>query len=176
MSMQEASRLASSLYSSGNNLSRSASSVGERQSQALTIPLLPKRAETFSGFDQSITPNEPGMEVGSSGRPQNVKEIDLLGNNNGEEQFELLSGRTCTHPNAIKQNQIPSDQPTAMQAAFGDMSLSTQGSSNPSLLPPPLLSLDPNQQQAAFQMTHYLNSLMCMVSEHFTSLERYYYY
>jgi hypothetical protein len=74
-------------------------------------------------------------------------------------------------PNAIKQNQIPSDQPTAMHAAFGDMSLSTQGSSNPSLLPPPLLSLDPNQQQAAFQMTHYLNSLMCMVSEHFTSLE-----
>ena len=173
MSLQEASRLASSLYSSGNNLSRSASSVGERQSQALTIPLLPKRAETFSGFDQ--TPNPPEMEVGSSGHPQNVKEIDLLGNNNGEEQFELLSGRT-THPNATKQNQIPSDQPTTMQASFGDMSLSTQGSSNPSLLPPPLLTLDPTQQQAAFQMTHYLNSLMCMVSEHFTSLERYYYY
>ena len=38
---------------------------------------------------------------------------------------------------------------------------------------PPLLHLDPEQQQAAVQMTHYLNSLMCMVSEHFTSLERY---
>ncbi len=37
---------------------------------------------------------------------------------------------------------------------------------------PPFLNLDPDQQQAAVQMTHYLNSLMCMVSEHFTSLER----
>ena len=37
---------------------------------------------------------------------------------------------------------------------------------------PPLLNLDPDQQQAAVQMTHYLNTLMCMVSEHFTSLER----
>lgn len=37
---------------------------------------------------------------------------------------------------------------------------------------PPLLTLDPVQQKAAYQMTHYLNGLMCMVSEHFTSLER----
>lgn len=37
---------------------------------------------------------------------------------------------------------------------------------------PPFLHLDPDQQQAAVQMTHYLNSLTCMVSEHFTSLER----
>ena len=37
---------------------------------------------------------------------------------------------------------------------------------------PPFLNLDSDQQQAAVQMTHYLNSLMCMVSEHFTSLER----
>jgi hypothetical protein len=43
----------------------------------------------------------------------------------------------------------------------------------PKSLPiPPFLNLDPDQQQAAVQMTHYLNSLMCMVSEHFTSLER----
>ena len=38
---------------------------------------------------------------------------------------------------------------------------------------PPLLNLDPEQQAAAVHMTHYLNNLMCMVSEHFTSLERY---
>ena len=37
---------------------------------------------------------------------------------------------------------------------------------------PPLMTLDPVQQKAAYQMTHYLNGLMCMVSEHFTSLER----
>ena len=49
--LQEASRLASSLYSSGNSLSRSVSSVGERHSAAYTSPILPKRAETFGGFD-----------------------------------------------------------------------------------------------------------------------------
>lgn len=35
------------------NLSRSASSVGERQSDTFSLPLLPKRAETFGGFDQN---------------------------------------------------------------------------------------------------------------------------
>jgi A-kinase anchor protein 13 len=51
---QEASRLASSLYSSGSNLSRSVSSVGERHSAAYTSPILPKRAETFGGFDVQV--------------------------------------------------------------------------------------------------------------------------
>lgn len=37
---------------------------------------------------------------------------------------------------------------------------------------PPLLSLDaPDQQRAAVHVTHYLNNVLCMVSEHFTSLE-----
>lgn len=46
-----ASRLASNLYTSGTNLSRSVSSAGERHSEAYVSPLLPKRAETFGGFD-----------------------------------------------------------------------------------------------------------------------------
>ncbi|CAL1300029.1 unnamed protein product [Larinioides sclopetarius] len=46
-----ASRLASNLYTSGTNLSRSVSSAGERQSDTYVSPLLPKRAETFGGFD-----------------------------------------------------------------------------------------------------------------------------
>ena len=53
-------RLLGLLYSSilaGNwnlSLSRSASSVGERQSETFCVPLLPKRAETFGGFDHSV--------------------------------------------------------------------------------------------------------------------------
>ena len=35
------------------NLNRSASSVGERHSVTFSLPLLPKRAETFGGFDHS---------------------------------------------------------------------------------------------------------------------------
>ena len=47
--VQEATKLASSLYSS--NLGRSVSSVGEHQSEGYESPGLPRRAETFGGFD-----------------------------------------------------------------------------------------------------------------------------
>lgn len=51
--VQEVSQLASSLYTTGTNLSRSVSSVGEHQSDTYVSPILPKRAETFGGFDAS---------------------------------------------------------------------------------------------------------------------------
>ncbi|XP_039278315.1 A-kinase anchor protein 13 isoform X2 [Nilaparvata lugens] len=51
--LQKVNQLASSLYASGTNLSRSVSSVGEHQSEAYVSPTLPKRAETFGGFDNA---------------------------------------------------------------------------------------------------------------------------
>lgn len=39
-------------------------------------------------------------------------------------------------------------------------------------LQPLLMTLEPEQQQAATQLTHYMNTVMCLVAEHFTSLER----
>ena len=182
--MQEASRLASSLYSSGSCLSRSASSVGERHSQTFSLPLLPKRAETFSGFDQSCanpsdqTDNNSTDQADASYAPPIIKEIDLLASANcGEQQFgetELLAtnnhlsrkAQNTQHPlHSMGLDDSSSSQGNHLQASAMGINNST------SILPPPLLSLDPIQQQAAFQMTHYLNSLMCMVSEHFTSLE-----
>ncbi|XP_025156350.1 A-kinase anchor protein 13 isoform X3 [Harpegnathos saltator] len=57
MAVQEATRLASSLSFSagGATLSRSLSSAGERHSEAYVPPALcvPRRAETFAGFDHS---------------------------------------------------------------------------------------------------------------------------
>lgn len=47
--------MASSLYASGTNLSRSVSSVGEHQSETYVSPTLPKRAETFGGFDNTVS-------------------------------------------------------------------------------------------------------------------------
>lgn len=55
IAVQDISQLASSLYTAatGLPLSRSFSSVGERQSDQFFIsPTLPKRAETFGGFDE----------------------------------------------------------------------------------------------------------------------------
>lgn len=59
--VQEISHLASTLYSAatGIPLSRSFSSVGERQSDAYISPILPKRAETFGGFDERRSKNSP---------------------------------------------------------------------------------------------------------------------
>lgn len=55
-------RIAHNLCVSGTNLCRSVSSAGEHQSETFVLPLLPKRAETFGGFDhpgkdQSIASN-----------------------------------------------------------------------------------------------------------------------
>ncbi|XP_070497316.1 rho guanine nucleotide exchange factor 18 isoform X4 [Chironomus tepperi] len=54
IAVQDISQLASSLYTAatGLPLSRSFSSVGERQSDVYISPTLPKRAETFGGFDE----------------------------------------------------------------------------------------------------------------------------
>jgi A-kinase anchor protein 13 len=105
--VQEAVKLASSLYSSCGPLGRSASSVGEHQSPGFESPGLPRRAETFGGFDT-------GREGG-----------EVRGERRGRDG---LPG-------------------------------------------PPLAGLEPGQAAAAVQLTHHLNTVMCMVSEHFTSLE-----
>jgi len=59
---QEVNQLASSLYTPGTSLARSVSSVGEHQSSAYVSPTLPKRAETFGGFDNANKdqPNSAG--------------------------------------------------------------------------------------------------------------------
>ncbi|CAG5134043.1 unnamed protein product, partial [Candidula unifasciata] len=51
--MQEASRLTTILQGSGTQLSRSVSSVGEHHSNTFIATPIPKRAETFAGFDSS---------------------------------------------------------------------------------------------------------------------------
>ncbi|KAK9496508.1 hypothetical protein O3M35_013205 [Rhynocoris fuscipes] len=54
--VKKVNQLAKSLYTNATNLSRSASSVGEHQSEAYVSPTLPKRAETFGGFDNNQPP------------------------------------------------------------------------------------------------------------------------
>jgi A-kinase anchor protein 13 len=61
--LQEVNNLASSLYAPGTNLSRSVSSVGEHQSDAYISPTLPKRAETFGGFDNANKDQLPAATV-----------------------------------------------------------------------------------------------------------------
>ncbi|XP_040580359.1 uncharacterized protein cyst isoform X5 [Lepeophtheirus salmonis] len=117
--LQEVHKISNQLYGLSNSsvcLSRSVSSVGEQKSNTYTCPVLPKRAETFGGFDQ---------QAGS------IPTIQEVGN----------SAETITDGNIPKSNENV------------------------------LIQLDPEQQKAAVRMNHHLNSLICLISEHFTSLE-----
>lgn len=77
---QEVSQLASSLYTTGTNLSRSVSSAGEHQSETYVSPILPKRAETFGGFDTSNQQGGPLKLLGkkSSGTPAGTPDIENI--------------------------------------------------------------------------------------------------
>ena len=135
--VQEAAKLASSLYSSGGALGRSVSSVGELQSQGYQSPELPRRAETFAGFDNTATA-PPGTA------------------------------------NTVNNNLPPSTTSTSnpggdLKPTSRELELSLPPASVSALSP--LLGLDRSEQGVAVAMTHYLNNIMCMVSEHFTSLE-----
>ena len=119
--VSEATKLAMSLYSSGGNVARSVSSVGEHQSEGYESPSLPRRAETFGGFDNGNGP---------APAPAGAK------------------------PGDMKKDQLSVTEQLALPP-----------------MTPPLLTLDKSEQSVAVHMTHYLNNIMCMVSEHFTSLE-----
>jgi len=144
VTVQEASRLASSIYSSVTNLSRSVSSAGEKHSNVYSSPSLPRRAETFSGFDKELTNQKP-----------KIKEIEF---GDGGEREIIVSNQN---------SQIPQIQSESAQAVVSNSKPDIKLSG-----PQPLLmTLEPEQQQAATQLTHYMNTVMCLVAEHFTSLE-----
>ena len=116
MKLQEASRLGSSIYS--NNSTTNLSGI-----KSTASPSLPRRAETFSGFDKDQKPK--------------IKEIDFC--DGGEREIAIET----TENSALNKS-------------------STQ---------PRIMSMDPEQQQTAIQMSHLLNNLTCMVAEHFSTLE-----
>ena len=82
--VQEASRLASSIYSSVTNLSRSVSSAGEKHSNVYSSPSIPRRAETFTGFDKELTKQKP-----------KIKEIDIA---DGGEREVIVSDQNQQVP------------------------------------------------------------------------------
>ena len=156
--MQEASRLASSIYSSVTNLSRSVSSAGEKHSTVYASPSLPRRAETFSGFDKDQASQKP-----------KIKEIDI---GDGAEREIVISNNSTPLTSSGQLSAATSAVDVNKSAVDGKQSAVVADHKLPG--PQPLLmTLEPEQQQAAVQLTHHMNNLMCMIAEHFTSLERY---
>lgn len=144
--LNEATKSASMLTGlgpGGINLARSVSSVGERHSADFASPALPQRAETFGGFDQQ---NQP--------LTMTAKTINL------DENHELSVVASSGPPSTTNLNNAqatPQQQMQEQQQQQHEQSL---------------LHMDPERQEVAVNLMHCLHSMSCMVSEHFTSLER----
>ncbi|KAK9746024.1 PH domain [Popillia japonica] len=157
--VQEVSQLASSLYTTGTNLSRSVSSAGEHQSEAYVSPILPKRAETFGGFDNS---NQGPLKLlgkklsSSSGTPAGTPDLENLKPGDSK-LFERLPYRNCAisaTPPVLNGNLLSNDQHLATAPDI-----------------PALLSLGREQQYAAIQLSHYVYTLLCIISQLMTTNE-----
>ncbi|XP_063922185.1 A-kinase anchor protein 13 isoform X3 [Zophobas morio] len=155
--VQEVSHLASSLYTTGTNLSRSVSSAGEHQSEAYVSPILPKRAETFGGFDNSnqVPFKLLGKKINSStGTPAETPELDSAKHDESK-IFEKLPYKEYFEFTANEFNNEKSEQ----------LFVPPDG--------PALLSLGREQQYTAIQLSHYVYTLLCIISQLMTTNESY---
>ncbi|XP_072387659.1 uncharacterized protein cyst isoform X2 [Diabrotica undecimpunctata] len=162
--VQAISQLASSLYTTGTNLSRSVSSAGEHQSETYVSPILPKRAETFGGFDNNQGPFKLlGKKLSTSGTPAGTPDFENL--KPGDSRlFERLPYRNCviTGGPLINGNilNVNSESPQQSQQ---HLTTAPDG--------PALLSLGREQQLAAIQLSHYVYTLLCIISQLMTTNE-----
>ncbi|XP_060837758.1 rho guanine nucleotide exchange factor 18 isoform X3 [Rhopalosiphum padi] len=157
--IQKVNELACSLYASGTNLSRSASSVGEHQSVTYVSPTLPKRAETFGGFDNSLSSpknalrklpkvmdgNENSVESGNSspmGTPSSTRKDSKLRDSN------LTWKENCSTSSSQSATTIQSS------SEF-----------------PTLLALGKEQQATAMELTHHIYTLSSIISQQMTNID-----
>ncbi|XP_044263420.1 rho guanine nucleotide exchange factor 28 isoform X4 [Tribolium madens] len=159
--VQEVNRLVSSLYTTGTNLSRSVSSAGEHQSETYVSPILPKRAETFGGFDN---PNQPPVKVpgkknhSSGGTPVATPEVETVKPGDSK-LFEKLPYRNYVIPTTIGSANNLNMENSQQLAAAPDA--------------PALLSLGREQQYTAVKLSHYVYTLLCIISQLMTTNESY---
>ncbi|ERL91348.1 hypothetical protein D910_08680, partial [Dendroctonus ponderosae] len=175
--VQEVSQLASSLYATGTNLSRSVSSAGEHQSETYVSPILPKRAETFGGFDNNQAPlklmgKKLHQQSAAGAAPTATPDFENL--KPGDSRlFERLPYRNCVITGKplingsavnVNSNAPPASQPMPAQ---GQRAPTNQLTAPPDA--PALLSLGREQQYAAIQLSHYVYTLLCIISQLMTT-------
>lgn len=137
-------------------LSRNPSSVGEHESGTILAPSLPKRSETFSGFDNGKEPPSPrgkwpmGMSKSSS-KPDSVASSDESKRDSG-----LIEGEISIHGS---EGYIGGD----MSANSSPMGTVGHGM----LLPPTT-----DQVSALAQLTHLLNEYRSTAAQQDTQIEK----
>ncbi|XP_074605526.1 rho guanine nucleotide exchange factor 18 cysts isoform X3 [Brevipalpus obovatus] len=124
----EAFKIAHNLYISGTNLCRSVSSAGEHHSDAFVSPILPKRAETFGGFDNALKDQGNGLNSLKKkliqlkdGTLGGTKECDSSDDKKGTES-EINSSTSTLGPNTSQINVCPpSDTFLQIRGSGGDI-------------------------------------------------------
>ncbi|XP_023217432.1 A-kinase anchor protein 13-like isoform X3 [Centruroides sculpturatus] len=179
--LSNASRLASSLYASGTNLSRSVSSAGEHQSETFISPQLPKRAETFGGFDNpNKEQNNNNKGLGVKKKIQllkdqvgmNISSISLSAKSEIETELEVPDNKgtdaqsTPTIITAIPKSRTESPEnqspPQGSVASKEFLRLTTT---------PLLVTQGKEQLEEIVELSHNVNTLICLLSQHFSIVE-----
>ncbi|XP_054279127.1 A-kinase anchor protein 13-like [Macrosteles quadrilineatus] len=189
--VRKVNQLASSLYASGTNLSRSVSSVGEHQSETYVSPTLPKRAETFGGFDNAN--KDPGALNKGLFKKQHQQQMQQL-QQIQQQQTQQLQNQLQLQAQQLQQQAIH-QQVVQQQCHSQSGSREPSVSSSPVLTPdtgksspklslvlqepwlgynsdlPALLSLGHQQQLVALQLSHHVYTLSCIISQQMTSID-----
>lgn len=156
--IQEIIQLASNLYSAatGLPLSRSFSSVGEKQSELFISPTLPKRAETFGGFDER-------------------RSKQLL-------QQQLHHHHPHPSNNLPWRDAVLSTLPVAVMTKRDSMTSDFESTTSSSTLSPHNSHRSPTNHHndnvsikdhnlAALQVSDHLHTLLCIISQQMTTIQ-----
>ncbi|XP_058836765.1 rho guanine nucleotide exchange factor 18 isoform X2 [Topomyia yanbarensis] len=149
--IKETSDLAASLYTAatGLPLSRSFSSVGERQSEVYISPTLPKRAETFGGFDE-----------------RRSKQQQAIISSSRDAVLSTLSAGYFTNRESYEKRES-----NASEAEGGPFSPGLQHA--PMKLNPEALTTEQakDNSYAALHVFHHLHTLLCIISQQMTTIQ-----
>lgn len=145
--VQDISQLAASIFtaSTGLPVSRTVSSVGEKQSVQYASPTLPKRAETFAGFDEKR--GKLGAGRCESGSKLNTLQVLTPRLQELEEKRELKT--TTQQPSGVNESQLQAPQ----------LHVST------------LPANSKEHNYAVLQVSHNLHTLLCIISQQMTCIQ-----
>lgn len=160
--VQEIAQLSSAVYTAATGLpvSRSVSSVGEKHSDNYASPTLPKRAETFAGFDEKRAKNVfPCRDVVASKLlTPRLQEL--------EEKREPASKTVAAGATALLANMLEAAA-NNFEAGASFMPLIE---SNHSAAEPLSAAQLKDHNYAALQVSHHLHTLLCIISQQMTAM------
>ncbi|XP_030377338.1 rho guanine nucleotide exchange factor 18 [Scaptodrosophila lebanonensis] len=146
--VQDISQLAATIYTAATGLpvSRTVSSVGEKQSDNYNSPTLPKRAETFAGFD------EKRGKLGAAFPCRDATKLATL---------QVLSPRLqeLEEKRELKTTATPMAVPEPPQL---------HASTVPAAIDASALK---EYNYAVLQVSHHLHTLLCIISQQMTTIQ-----